>query len=1032
MRNKSLLWIFVILLTLTVVYVLSFGFVAKSYESKITQIAKDSLETAGISGADYDTQLAALKSKLLRDSADAKAYPVFGHSYNYLKQRELNLGLDLRGGMSVTLEVSIPDLLIALSDNSDNKVFRQSIADAKEAQRSSNSSFVDLFASAWKKNNNDKLPLWRIFDTMENKGKFKEKSSDDEIIAVLRKEADDAINNTENIIKKRVDQFGVTQPNIQKQSLSGRIIVELPGVSDRERVRQQLKATANLEFWDTYRLDQNLFNQLVMLNSVLGKKYAPDLYSSDPNQPKKDSLLMAALQDTSLTQLQVDSLRIVYRDTTVTPDSLLTQQDLLRKYPLSKLYIYDERGQPVAGAGQPVLAVAQVSDTAYINTQLRNPEVVSALPADLKLMWSAMPRGNMVSLYGIRDKSLRGKAELDGKSITEARKDYDPISGQVMVSMTMNTEGGAIWREMTRVNAADNKRPIAVVMDNLVYSAPNVDEEIPNGSSRISFGSGVGQDLAKTEEEANDLAGLLKAGSLPAPAKIIDEVTVGPSLGDENIKAGVWSFIIAFVFILIYMVFYYAWAGWAANVALIANLFFLIGALVSFGGVLTLPGIAGIVLTMGMAVDANVLIYERVKEELRLGKGISAAMHDGFIKAVSAIIDANATTLITGIILFVVGTGPIKGFATTLIIGIFTTLFTAIIISRLLLYRRLENKKPITFYSNITKNWFTKFNYDFVGKRKIFYIVSSVIFIIGIASWLTRGFNMGVDFAGGTSAKVVFASPVNADDLRNALGNTLIEPDGQTAAYQVQNLGTNGTDFKVTTNYLMNSGENTNAEDATSTKLKEAFAKLGVESNIESTYQVDPTMSDDFRKEAIWAGILCLVLIGIYMWARFRKWDFAVGASVALLHDAFFVITIFTLFNGILPFSLEVNQNFVGAILTVIGYSINDTVVIFDRVREYTKIRKNAPLDKTINDALNSTMGRSINTSMTVLLTLLVMFIFGSEDIKGFCFAMIVGVLSGVYSTLFIATPIVVDLRKAFGIKTDTVDAAPKTATAAV
>ncbi len=1026
MRNKSLLWIFVILLTLSVVYVLSFAFVAKGYEKKITQLAKDSLETAGVTGASYDSSLAALQQKLLRDSADAKAYPVFGHSYNYLKQRELNLGLDLRGGMSVTLEVSIPDLLIALSDNSENKIFRQSIADAQAAQRSSNAAFIDLFASAWKKNNNGSIGLWRIFDTMENKGKFPTREvSDDEIIAILRREADDAINNTENIIKKRVDQFGVIQPNIQKQTLSGRIIVELPGVDDRERVRQQLKATANLEFWDVYRMDQNLYNKMNELNFILGKKYASDLYSKDPNQPTKDSLLFVALQDTSLKQAQIDSLRMVYRDTTVTPDSLLSRTDLLRKYPLAKLAISNQ-------AGQPVFGFAQVSDTADINKWLLSEDVKMALPSDLRLMWAAKPQGNILQLYGIKDKSLKGKAELDGSSITDARKDYDPISGEVMVSMSMDTEGAAIWREMTKAAAADNKRPIAIVMDNRVYSAPNVNGEIPTGNSSITFGSAAGRDLTKVEEEATDLAGLLKAGSLPAPAKIIDEVTVGPTLGDENISAGIWSFIIAFVLILIYMVFYYAWAGWAANVALIANLFFLIGALVSFGGVLTLPGIAGIVLTMGMAVDANVLIYERVKEELRLGKGISAAMQDGFLKAISAIIDGNATTLITGIVLFVVGTGPIKGFATTLIIGIFTTLFTAIIISRLLLYRRLENKKPITFYSNITKNWFTKFNYDFVGKRKIFYVVSIVFFLIGITSWVTRGFNMGVDFAGGTSAKVVFASAVDADQVRDVLGKTLIESDGQVAAYQVQNLGTTGTDYKVTTNYLMNSNSNANSEDATSTKLKEAFGKIGVDYKIESTYQVDPTMSDDFRKEAVYAGILCLVLIGIYMWLRFRKWDFAVGASVALFHDAMFVIAMFTLFNGILPFSLEVNQNFVGAILTVIGYSINDTVVIFDRVREYTRIRRNAPLDSTINDALNSTMGRSINTSMTVLLTLLVMFIFGSEDIKGFCFAMIVGVLSGVYSTLFIATPIVVDLRKMFGVKTDTVETSSKSSAATV
>jgi SecD/SecF fusion protein len=510
----------------------------------------------------------------------------------------------------------------------------------------------------------------------------------------------------------------------------------------------------------------------------------------------------------------------------------------------------------------------------------------------------------------------------------------------------------------------------------------------------------------------------LKAGSLPAPAKIIDEVTVGPSVGEENISAGLMSFIIAFVLILIYMVFYYAWAGWAANVALIANLFFMIGALISMQGSLTLPGIAGIVLTMGMAVDANVLIYERVKEELRAGKGISAAMKDGFIKALSAIIDGNATTLITGIILLLVGTGPIKGFATTLIIGIFTTLLTALIISRLILYRRLENKKQITFSSNITKDWFTKVNYDFVAKRKMFYIVSMVVMLAGAASWITRGFNMGVDFSGGTSVRVDFASDVNVDELRNSVGSVLVEENGAAASVVVQSIGNGSRSYKVTTNYMIDS-ENPEVENMVSAKMSEGFSKMNTDYTVGSSYKVDPTMSDDFRKQAAWATILSLLLVGAYIMIRFRKWDFALGASVALIHDALVVIAAFTLLNGVMPFSLEVNQNFIGAILTVVGYSINDTVVIFDRIREYLSGRKNAPIEGTINDALNSTLGRSINTSMTVLLTLLVMFIFGSDDIRGFCFAMIIGVISGVYSTLFIASPIVVDMRKWAGKKAE-------------
>ena len=1011
MRNQSILWTFVILLMLSVVYLFTFDFVADGYESEIKQMTIDSLNTAGVNFTEGDSAYTALYKKLLRDSADAETYPVFGHSYNYLRENQLNLGLDLKGGMSVILEVSIPDLFLAISDNNTNEVFRKSISDAKEAQKNSSAAYVDLFAAAWKKNNTSNLELWRIFDNIENKGKFPAKSSDDEVIEILRREADDALNNTENIIKKRIEPFGITQANVQRQSLTGRIVVELPGIDDRERVRKTLKATANLEFWDTYRTDE-VFMKMVELNNNLGKRLAPDLFSQDPNRAKKDSIMAELLKDTALTAPQRDSIQLAYKDTTVTPDSLLSEKDLSRKYPLRKLQLNPR-------AGSAVVAFAMVSDTSEIGSYLRSPEAQTSLPADLRLLWGAKPSGNVVTLFGIKDKSMRGKAELDGKSITDARQDFNMISGEVEVNMTMDSEGASIWREMTRKNAADNNRPIAIVMDNLVFSAPNVNSEIPNGSSVIQFGRATGADQTKLEQEARDLAGLLKAGSLPAPAKIIDEVTVGPSVGEENINSGKFSFILAFILILAYMIFYYAWAGIAADIALIVNLIFMFGALISLHGSLTLPGIAGIVLTMGMAVDANVLIYERVKEELRLGKNISAAMKDGFIKALSAILDGNATTLITGIILLLVGTGPIKGFATTLIIGIFTTLVTALIISRLILYRRLENKKPITFYSNITKDWFNNFSYDFVGKRKIFYIVSLLIMVAGVASWVTRGFNTGVDFSGGTSVRINFESAANPDEIREAMSTVLVE-NGSPSAYTVQAIGSDNKSFKITTNYLINS-EAENVENMVNDKIAEGLNKVNTAYTFGSSYKVDPTMSDDFRKQATWATILSLLLVGGYIMLRFRKWDFALGASVALLHDAMVVIAAFTLLNDLVPFTLEVNQNFIGAILTVIGYSINDTVVIFDRIREYLKTRKSGPIEPTINDALNSTMGRSINTSLTVLLTLLVMFIFGSDDIRGFCFAMIIGVLSGVYSTLFIATPIVVDMRKWFGKKSDAV-----------
>ena len=993
MRNRSILWTFVILLAVAVLYSLSFGWVASQYEKNIHQLAVDSIANTDLQGEAADIAVYELERKMLRDSSEAKAYPIFDHTYSYLKQHELSLGLDLKGGMSVTLEVSIPDLVIALSDYNETPAFTNAIKEAVAAQRNSTEDFISLFEKSWK-NQNSNIELWTLFSNYENKEKFPAKASDSDIIAALRKEANDAIDNTENIIRKRIDQFGVTQPNVQKQSLTGRIIVELPGVSDRERVRKNLKSTANLEFWDTY-FNTEVFDVIVKINENIGKANSPELFG------------LAAKPDTSIS----DSANIAAVDSTkIKADSLLTKEESRKKNPLFALL------DPRVQTGNSMVGMARVSDTSAINKLLARPEARQAMAAkpELRLMWSAKPMSNIVSLYAIKDPSLKGKAQLDGKSIIDARQDFDPTTGDVTVEMTMDPEVGTpVWRDMTKKNAADNKRAIAIVMDNLVYSAPSVNSEIPNGRSVITLGTGARD---KQIEEAKDLAGLLKAGSLPAPAKIIDEVTVGQTLGEENIKAGLWSFAMAFLVILIYMVFYYAWAGWAANVALIANLFFLVGAMISIGGALTLPGIAGIVLTMGMAVDANVLIYERVKEELRLGKPINAAMKDGFLKAVSAIIDGNATTLITGLVLLVIGTGPIKGFATTLIIGIFTTLFTAIIISRLILYKRLDSKKPITFYSDITKNWFTKVNYDFVTKRKVYYTISIVIIAAGMVSWMTRGFNMGVDFAGGTSYKVTYANAVDAENIRNAMNSALIEENGNVAATSVQSIGSDNKSFKITTNFMMDSNT-ANLDEAVSAKMNEALKNVSPDYTIDSSYKVDATMSDDFRTEAFWSTIIGLILVGIYIFIRFQKWDFAVGAAAALAHDALIVVSAFTLLNGLVPFSMEVNQNFIGAILTVIGYSINDTVVIFDRIREYFNTRKNPELKSTINDALNSTLGRSINTSMTVLLTLLVMFFFGSDDIKGFCFAMIVGVISGVYSTLFIATPIVVDMRNWLGKK---------------
>jgi SecD/SecF fusion protein len=1008
MQNKSILWIFVILLALVTVYMLSFGFVAKGFEQKMLKQASDSLEVDPVAALS-DSSCLALQRKYLVDSSEAKVYPLMGTSYSELKRKQLNLGLDLKGGMSVTLEVSIPELLVAISDNSTNEVFVKSIADARSAMNSSTSSYIDLFFDAWKKNNTKNSELWRIFQNIETQDKFTPKMSDDDVIKVLRSEAQAAVDNTENIIKKRIDQLGVAQANVQKLSLGGRILVELPGVENRERAIKVLKATANLEFWNTYITDEVLMT-VNSLNTVLGKKMSPEFYSKDPNRKQKDSLMSVALSDTSLTKIERDSVQLAYRDTTVKADSLLTDAELNKKYPLRQLQLVPQRGSAVIG-------FARSGDVANLDKILKSPEALEALPRDLKLFWGAKSNKNVTSLYGIKEdnESQPGKAKLTGKSIVDARQDFDPITGEINVTMSMDGEGGAIWREMTRKNAADNKRPIAIVMDNLVYSAPSVTTEIPNGSSVITFG-GEGSREASIME-AQDLAGLLKAGSLPAPARIINLEVVGPTLGQENIKAGVWSFFGAFIAVLIYMLVYYAFGGFAAAIALIANLFFLIGALVSIGASLTLPGIAGIVLTMGMAVDANVLIFERIKEELRSGKAMSAALKEGYSKAYSAIFDGNITTLLTGVVLYATGSGPIRGFAVTLIIGIFTTLFTAIIISRLIVYWKFEKSKTVSFYTNSTKNLFTHVNFDFIGKRRRFYIISAVLIVVGLASIFTRGFNNGIDFVGGTSFTVNFDSKIDANELRSNLNGMLVE-NGQASSNTVQEIAGSGNRFKITTNYMVTSNAE-NVEFLIEAKVKEALAKSGV-AGIDQQFKVDASMSDDFRKQAFWATILSIAVIGLYIFIRFQKWDFALGAIVALFHDILVTLGVYSLLNGIVPFTLELNQVFIGALLTIAGYSINDTVIIFDRLREYLKVRKaGSSIEPTINDALNSTLGRTFNTSMTTLVTLIIMFIFGSDDIRGFCFALIVGIVAGTYSSVFIATPLVVDLRKMVGKSSD-------------
>ena len=967
MQNKNILVVFTVLLALATLYTLSFNWVASGYEATADEYGAyvaDSLEMAGALGDQtFDEAAAQAAREFLRDSATAEIYPVFGHTYRQVKEQELNLGLDLKGGMSVTLEVSLPDLIVALSDYSDNADFRGAIADAKALRKENSDDFVTNFESAWTARAPE-VELWRIFHNMENKDLFPAKSTDAEIFEILRAEAQTAIDNTESIIRKRIDQLGVAQPNVQKLQ-NGRILVELPGIDDRERARKQLKSTANLEFWETYFNDE-VIGRIGAANTALGEAMSPELFGE--NAPA---------------------------------DSTLSQDELRAKNPLFSVF------QMELGRRSPVVGYTLTSDTNRVNDLLRRPEARTALGSDLRLLWEAKPATNVAQLYAIKDMSGKGKAELSGKSIVDARVSYDEI-GDVVVSMTMNSEGAISWGAMTERCANENNRAVAVVLDNLVFSAPNVQTAITNGRSQISFGTG--QSAEQKLAEAEDLAGLLKAGSLPAPARIVDEVSVGPQLGEENIKAGLSSFVIALLVVLAYMIFYYRGAGLVSNVALIANLFFLIGALASLGAALTLPGIAGIVLTIGMAVDANVLIYERIREEMRGGKGLMVALKEGYAKAYSAIIDANITTLLTAFVLYSFGSGAIRGFATTLIIGIFTSLFSAVVLTRLIFFSRLENKKNITFYTEATKNWFTNTAVNFIGNRRRFYALSAIVVIAGIGSLATKGLNKGVEFSGGTTFDVSFEDAVDAEAVRGALATAFTE-DGVPGNPLVQTKDS-PEKLRIMTNFMIDS-ESENVDEEINDALAAGLGTLGTSYSVDMYNKVDSTISDDFRSGAQNATIFSLIIIFLYIFFRFRKWQYGLGALIAMVHDVIVVLAVFSIFGGLLPFTMEIDQAFIAAILTVIGYSINDTVVVFDRIREYVGLYGNKKGEEELmNSALNSTLSRTINTSLSTFVVLLTIFLLGGDNIKGFVFALMVGVVVGTYSSIFIATPSVLDLSK--------------------
>ena len=964
-------------------YQLSFTWITSNVEATAEEIAKG------------DEQ----KKAIYLDSISGEGVYNFlwlrNYTYRECQEREINLGLDLKGGMNVTLEVSVVDLIRALSNYNKDSVFVAAMDLAVKNQENSQSDFVTLFGEAFNEiDANAKLAS--VFNTIELKDRINYSSTNEDVLLVIREETNSAISNTFNILRTRIDRFGVTQPNIQSLGTAGRILVELPGIKEPERVRKLLQGTANLEFWETYD-NSEVFEGLRAVNEKL-----------------KDVVNYVDTQDsTEVVEVETET---VEGDTTelalleeMKTDSTAVDQnfDLFQKEnPLFSLLrpSVSQDGQLYKGA---TVGTAHKKDTALVNEYLRMPQVRELLPRDLKLLWEVKAvdhkeAGNFFRLIAIKVTNRDGLPALGGEVVTSARAEFGNNQASAEVSMSMNAEGAQTWARLTKDNVG---KQIAIVLDGYVYSFPNVSNEITGGRSSITGDFSIA--------EAKDLANILKSGKLPAPAIILEEEIVGPSLGQEAIDSGLISFIIAFIVVLLYMIFYYNKAGLVANVALIANLFFIFGVLASLGAVLTLPGIAGIVLTIGMSVDANVLIYERIREELALGKNIKMAISDGYRNAYSAILDANITTLLTGIVLYIFGHGPIKGFATTLVIGILTSLFAAIFITRLIFEFSVERNKEVSFASKLTKNAFKNMNIDFIGKRKIAYVVSGVIILIGIVSLATQGLNQGVDFKGGRTYVVRFDETVKISEISDKLKAVYDE------APEVKIYG-DDNQVKITTKYLIES-KDAEADNIVEGKLFEGVQSMlaegttmadFLENHRMSSQKVGPTIADDIKVASVWAILFSLLIMFLYIFMRFKTWQFGLGAIAALTHDVLFVLGLFSILANVMPFSMEINQAFIAAILTVIGYSLNDTVVVFDRIREHMREHKSKDRKSLLNGALNSTLSRTFSTSLSTFIVLLAIFLFGGEVIRGFIFALLVGVVVGTYSSLFIATPVVFDTVK--------------------
>ncbi|RZA00850.1 MAG: protein translocase subunit SecDF [Sphingobacteriaceae bacterium] len=978
MQGKGVIKFFAILLGIVCIYQLSFTWVAKKVENDARIYAKG--DTA--------------KEKNYLDSvALLPAYPVLGHTYQYCVERELALGLDLKGGMNVTMQVELVDLVKTLSNNSTDPVFNQALANANAIVKTgkSQSDYITLFVNEYEKlNPNGKLAS--IFATKDNQA-LKFNASNDEVEAYLKEEANAAVEQSYTVLNTRIDQFGVTQPNIQKQANTNRILIELPGVKDRERVRKLLVGTANLEFYQTY---DNL-EAYPILNS-LDKLLAAQSKVADTAKTTTAAKDTAAKGSTAL-------LNKVQKSAAKDTSALANRAALAAEHPLISILspaIYqDQTGQQQLRPG-PVAGWAAQKDTAKVAAYLRGAEAKSIIPQNMKFLWGVKPmdKSKIFELYAIKLTGADNGPVLSGDVINNANPSTDQ-KGNPEVVMTMNSEGAQKWRAITaEASSGVNKKSIAIVLDDNVYSAPTVQGEIAGGVSSISG--------SFTIEDTKDLSNVLKAGRLEAPARIVSEDVVGPTLGQESINNGLASCIVGLIVVLIFMVAYYNRAGTVAVVAVIINVFFLMGVLTSLRAVLTLPGIAGIILILGIAVDANVLIYERVREELALGKSLRVAINDGFKHALPSILDSNISSFLTGFILFIFGSGPIQGFATTLMIGIITSLFCSLLISRIIFEWMLEKGWDIKFSYPWSSHTFKNANFGFVKNRFKFYIFSGLFVGAGIISMFTQGFNYGVDFQGGRSYVIHFQNKnATPQDVRDAIDGVFGHGN---------EIKTLGDKIVITTNYLIDDNSTT-ADNKVETELLEALNTKAVtqvsKKDIVQSQKVEATIADGLRKSAIWTVVFSILVMGAYILLRFRKWQFSLGATVATAHDALMVLSFFSLFKDVLPF-LEIDQAFIAAILTVIGYSINDTVVVFDRIREFLDLHHSKADNpkEVINNAINHTLSRTIITALTVIFVLVVLFIFGGDVIRGFSFALLIGVLFGTFSSICVASPVIIDFGK--------------------